>query len=208
MAKPDPRVDAYLAEVPAFAQPILKHLRRLIRQACPAAKETIKWGKPFYDYHGILCGFVAFKAHCALFFWRDIDLDHLLPKTNAAGGGMGQFGRITSLADLPSDAVLLACLRSAVEQRDAPDSKVKRRRPPAKPAPVPPDLQRALATNAKAAATFRAFAPSHRNEYVRWITEAKRPETRANRLTTALQWLAAGKPRNWIYLEQRNRSRR
>ena len=168
-----------------------------------AAMETIKWGCPFFDYQGLLCGFAAFKAHCSLFFWRDIEVDRWLKKTNTAGAGMGQFGKITSVADLPGDAVLLACVRAAVEQRDAPSSKIKRARKPAKELPVPPDLKKALAANGKAAAKFHNFAPSHRRDYLDWISEAKQPATRERRLQTTIEWLAEGKQRNWKYLEQR-----
>jgi uncharacterized protein YdeI (YjbR/CyaY-like superfamily) len=51
-----------------------------------------------------------------------------------------------------------------------------------------------------AAATWQKFSPSARREYIEWITEAKRTETRATRLATTLEWLVAGKPRNWKYL--------
>jgi hypothetical protein len=203
MATKDPRVDSYLAESADFARPILRRLRKTIHQGCPAAIETIKWSYPFFDYQGLLCGFAAFKAHCSLFFWRDIDVDRWLPKTNTAGAGMGQFGKITSMADLPKDSVLLACVRAAVAQRDAPASKPKRARKPGKELPVPPDLKQALAANAKAAATFRNFAPSHRREYLDWIADAKQPATRERRLRTTIEWLAEGKPQNWKYLKQR-----
>ncbi len=203
MATKDPRVDAYIAEAPEFARPILKHLRKLIHQGCPSAVETIKWGSPFFDYHGLLCGLAAFKGHCSLFFWRDIDIGNLLPKTNTSGAGMGQFGKLTSLADLPDDSVILTCVRRAVEQRDSPASKPKRARQQAKEMPVPTDLKKALSTNAKAAATFKDFAPSHRREYIDWIEDAKRPETRDRRLQTTLQWLTEGKPRNWEFLQKR-----
>jgi hypothetical protein len=203
MTARDPRVDAYIAESAGFARPILKRLRKLIHQGCPAAAETIKWGCPFFDYHGLLCGFAAFKAHCSLFFWRDIDVSNGLEKTNTAGAGMGQFGKITSLADLPKDSVLLSCVQAAVEQRDAPASKPKRARQPAQERPVPTDLKRALAANAKAAATFKNFAPSHRRAYLDWIAEAKQPATRERRLHTTIEWLAEGKPQNWRYLERR-----
>jgi len=206
MVTKDARIDAYIAEAPAFARPILKHLRKLIHQGCPQAVETIKWGSPFFDYHGLLCGLAAFKAHCSMFFWRDIDIGDLLPKTNTAGAGMGQFGKLTSLADLPDDSVLLACIRLAVEQRDSPASKPKRAKQPVKETPVPPDLKKALSANAKAADTFKNFAPSHRREYIDWIQDAKRPETRARRLHTTLQWLAEGKPRNWEFLQQRGKN--
>lgn len=116
---------------------------------------------------------------------------------------MGQFGKVTALSDLPKDAVLLACVRTAVEQRDAPASKAERARQPAKELPLPADLKSALAANAKAAATFRNFAPSHRRAYLDWISDAKRPATRERRLHTTIDWLAEGKPQNWKYRAQR-----
>jgi uncharacterized protein YdeI (YjbR/CyaY-like superfamily) len=64
---------------------------------------------------------------------------------------------------------------------------------------VPDDLAAALAKNRKAWATFEAFRPSHRREYVEWIDEARRPETRARRIATAIEWMAEGKGRNWKY---------
>ena len=57
----------------------------------------------------------------------------------------------------------------------------------------------ALRRNAKARATFQGFSPSHKREYVEWIVEAKREETRKRRLTTALEWMAEGKTQSWRY---------
>ena len=64
---------------------------------------------------------------------------------------------------------------------------------------VPADLTAALKKSKQALATFEGFSYSHKKEYVEWITEAKREETRAQRMKTALEWLAQGKPRNWKY---------
>ena len=203
MTTKDPRVDSYIADSAEFARPILKHLRKMIHQGCPAAVETIKWGCPFFDYHGLLCGIASFKAHCSMFFWRDIDVSRWLAKTNTAGAGMGQFGKITTMSDLPKDSDLLACVRAAVDQRDAPSSKTKRARQPAKELPVPSDLKKALAANSKASATFKKFSTSHRRAYIEWISDAKQPATREKRLGTTIEWLAEGKPHNWKYLDQR-----
>ena len=77
-----------------------------------------------------------------------------------------------------------------------------RKKAPAKkkpPVQVPADLAKALRSNRKALATFEGFSPSHRREYVEWITEAKREETRERRIATALEWLAEGKSRHWKY---------
>jgi Bacteriocin-protection, YdeI or OmpD-Associated/Domain of unknown function (DU1801) len=91
----DPRVDAYIANSAAFAQPILENLRATVRAACPDVQETIKWGMPFFEHGG-----------------------------------------------------------------------------------RPPGQQR---------------------EYVEWITEAKREDTRARRVAQAIEWLAEGKSKNWKY---------
>ena len=72
-----------------------------------------------------------------------------------------------------------------------------RKRPPLA---TPADLSAALKKNRKALATFEGFSPTNRREYVEWISEAKREETRTKRLVQAIEWLAEGKVRNWKYL--------
>lgn len=60
---------------------------------------------------------------------------------------------------------------------------------------VPPDLAVALAGDAQAGAAFEALAYSHRKEYVRWIGEAKRDATRAQRVVKTVEMLRAGRHR-------------
>jgi uncharacterized protein YdeI (YjbR/CyaY-like superfamily) len=196
--KPAPRIDAYIAGAAAYAQPILRHLRALVRRACPEATETIKWGMPFFEYHGLLCNMAAFKAHCAFGFHHQ-GMDAVLAKTGyQSAEAMGNLGRITSLDDLPAEAVL----RRYIQQAAQLNASGAPRRLTAKPRPapkVPAELTAALKTNAAAAANFAQLAPSHRREYIEWITEAKRPETRAKRLATTVEWVAKGKARNWKY---------
>ena len=64
------------------------------------------------------------------------------------------------------------------------------------PVRVPPDLTAALRKNAKGQAAFDALPPSHKREYVHWIVEAERDETRARRIETAINRIAQGKGRN------------
>lgn len=193
MGKKDPRVDAYIARAQPFAQPILKHLRKLVHQADPGIEETLKWGMPSFVHDGIVCNMAAFKQHCAFGFWKA----KLILKP--ADEAMGSFGRIQSRKDLPSDARLVAYVRKAVKL-NLQDVKVPgRARRKAAPLRVPADLGKALKAAPKAAATFRALSVSHRNEYVEWIAGAKQQATRARRLATALAWLAQGKNYNWRY---------
>lgn len=73
------------------------------------------------------------------------------------------------------------------------------KRTPKPELPVPDDLAAALEERPEAKTVFTDFAPSHRRDYIEWITEAKREATRANRLAQAVEWIAEGKRRNWKY---------
>lgn len=202
-----PRVDAYIENAAPFAQPILEHLRRVIHAACPEVVETVKWSMPHFEYRGNLCGMAAFKAHATFGFW----LDELVLGGRGAGSresgattkpeeAMGQFGRLTSVADLPSEAVLRKLIEKAMGLNEAGVKRVVARSNKPKPAArIPADLAAALRKNAPARQTWEGFSPSHRREYIEWLVEAKRPETRERRLATTLAQLAAGKSRHWKY---------
>ena len=197
----DPRIDAYIAKAAPFAQPILKYIRRAVHQGCPAAEETLKWGHPAWTHQGILCMASAFKAHCALTFWQAGRLAEKHGQlSKQPGTGMGQFGRITSLKDLPSEARLIRLVKGAAELNEKGlGVKKKANRKPKPPLPVPDYLAAALKKSKKAAATFEGLSPSHRREYIEWITGAKAEATRLRRLKTAIEWLAQGKKLNWKY---------
>ena len=193
--KTDPRIDAYIERQAEFAKPILTHLRGVIHEACPECEETLKWSMPSFTYKGkILASFAAFKAHATFGYWND----SMLQKEEKNRSAMGQFGRLTSLADLPDRERLIDLTRQSVALID---SGAKPQRTTAKKAPftVPQDMRAAIDGNPAAKACFDGFPPSAQRDYVEWITEAKRDETRAKRLTQAVEWLAEGKRRNWKY---------
>lgn len=199
MGNRDPRVDAYIARSAAFAQPILVKLRDIVHAACPAAEETIKWGMPTFMYGGaILCGMSAFKQHASFGFWKHA----LVMGEGVQRDGMGSYGKMASLKDLPAKKDLVAHISKAMQLNDdgVKTAGVRKRGTP-KPPPLPPDdFAAALKKNRKALAAFDAFSPSHQREYVDWIVEAKRAETRERRIVQAIEWLADGKPRNWKYM--------
>jgi len=202
MAKKDSRVDACIAKAAPFAQPILKHIRKLVHAGCPEVEETIKWQFPSFMYKGMLCGMAAFKNHCTFGFWKH-ELIFGKEKLVANGDerGMGQFGRITSLSDLPEDNVLLGYIKEAVRLNDE-GVKVPSRAKPKKKMPlvVPDYFMKELKKNKKALAVFEGFSYSHKKEYTEWITEAKAEATRKRRIDTAIQWMTEGKARNWKYM--------
>jgi uncharacterized protein YdeI (YjbR/CyaY-like superfamily) len=202
----NPKVDAYIQKAQPFAQPILVHLRKLVHTACPQVEETIKWSRPFFEYKGvILCNMSAFKEHCALGFWG-LEIGAVLRKAGVVrDGAMGSLGRITSIATLPSEKDLLVWIRQATAfvdngQYTSPIAARNKVVKPPKPAlETPPDLASALRKNKKAWKAFEAFSPSCKREYIEWIIDAKRQETRDQRIKTAVEWIAEGKQRNWKY---------
>lgn len=198
MPTTDPRIDAYIAKSAPFAQPILMHFRALVHRVLPEVEEGIKWSMPAFMIGGKnLAGLAAFKAHCAVM----IHGEGRLGAEDSKGEGMGGYGKVTALCDLPSDAVLEAALKQAAERISASGTaqKPKAKKPPKLEIAMPDDFAAALAANPKAKSTLEGFAPGQRRDYLEWITEAKQAATRERRIAQAVEWLADGKKRNWKY---------
>jgi uncharacterized protein YdeI (YjbR/CyaY-like superfamily) len=203
MATKDPRIDAYIAKSAAFAKPILKHFRKVVHAGCPGVEETLKWSMPHFDYKGVMCGMAAFKQHCVFGFWKEaliLDPDKIAEKT-----AMGTFGCIRSLADLPNEKTLIGYVKKAAALNEAGIKAPGRTKPKKRePLEIPDYFSAALKKNARARKSFEDFPPSKQREYLEWVTEAKREETRQERLATSINWLAEGKPRHWKYMPSKN----
>lgn len=199
MGQKNPAIDAYIAKSATFAKPILKLIREVIHAGCPDVEESIKWSCPHFLYKGMFCHMAAFNKHCGFGFWGH-DMREVLKALGKSEEAMGQFGCLTSVDDLPSKAELTRIVKQAKQLKDEakpkPKAAPKKKRPPLK---MPAEFVAALGKNKKAHKGFTALASSHQREYVEWIVEAKRDETRKNRIKTALEWLAEGKSRNWKY---------
>lgn len=202
--KRDKKIDAYIKKSPDFAQPILVHLRDLVHKACPQVEEKTKWGMPFFDYKNQpMCSMAAFKQHAVFGFWKAQllkDTKNILGQNKAAGGeAMGNFGRLTSLKDLPADKYLVDFINQAMHLNDQGIKQSPLKKGAVQEVVVPDFIQKALSKNKKAKTVFEKFSNSHRREYVDWINEAKTEVTRNKRITTMMEWLEDGKDRNWKY---------
>lgn len=192
----DPRVDAYIDRRADFARPILQHLRALVHAACPKGAEAIKWSMPFFTYRGRnLANMAGFKAHCAFGLWQGGGI----AKDARDDSAMGQFGRITSLADLPSDSELRGIITAAMDRIDSSEPVRSTPIAPRAPLPVPPELRAAIDAHPQAASQWARFTPGKVRDYAEWIGEAKRAETRDRRIAQAVEWIAEGKDRHGKY---------
>ena len=189
----EPRIDAYIAKAQPFARPILEKVRERVHAVVPDIEEAMKWSTPSYCRNGkILLGTAAFKAHAALHFWRGQELG-----IDPAMDAMGQFGKLTSVADLPAN--LDALIAKAVDLSASAPAPRKTKHEP-KPAPtMHADFAAALNKAPAAKATLEGFSPSAQREYLEWVSEAKQETTRQKRIADAVQWLSEGKRRHWKY---------
>ena len=192
----DPRIDAYIGKAPPFARPILDKVRERVHAVLPDVEEAMKWGAPGFTLDGkILLIMASFKAHAALNFWRGQEIGHGQPKA----GAMGQFGRLTSIDDLPADKELDAVIREAAALARTAPAPRKTKHLPKPPPALHPDFAAALAQSPKAQAALDGFPPSAQRDYFEWIAEAKQDATRHKRIATAVEWLSEGKRRHWKY---------
>lgn len=204
MAKKDTRIDAYISKSQEFAKPILEHFRDLVHKACPEVEETIKWGFPHFDYKGMMCSMASFKQHCAFGFWKaSLMKDKKLLQNAKSESAMGHLGRITSPKDLPPSRTLVSYIKEAKKLNDdgvsLPTKTLTKEK---KEIVIPEYFIKELKKNKAALKTFENFSPSNKKEYVLWVIEAKTDETRKKRITTSIEWLAEGKPRNWKYMKK------
>ena len=198
MKNKNKQVDEYISKSADFAKPILHHLRKLVHTACPAVKETIKWGFPHFDYKGTMCSMAAFKQHCAFGFWKAAimkDADALKDNNRNA---MGHSGKIKSRNDLPPDKILISLIKESMKLNEDNIKLPERKNTDKKPEIIVPDaFKKELVKYKKANNTFNNFSPSHKREYIEWIEDAKTEETKNKRILTTIEWLTEGKSRNW-----------
>lgn len=179
---------------PEFSGPLAEQLREWILTWEPDLSESIRWNLLCFSGRKLVCGLSACQAHLGITFFRGTELSdpQRLFTPNESNTNIGSV-RLATLDGL--DRASLRCLLHAAVELDADPSlpaAPKAKRPPA---PLPDYFQAALALkkNRAAAEGFHRLAPSFQREYIVWLTSAKRPETRRNRLAETLRALAARK---------------
>jgi uncharacterized protein YdeI (YjbR/CyaY-like superfamily) len=183
-------VDRYIEKAAPFARPILERIRAAFHKAHPGVTETMKWSVPHFEYKGVLGNMAAFKEHVAWGFWKGSLMNETLGERRL---------KVHSLEELPKERDMVAYVREAVRLNEEGVKVERAPRVERGEAEVPSDLAAALKKSAAAKKTFDTFPPSHRREYIEWITEAKQDATRQKRLAQTIEWLAEGKSRNWKY---------
>lgn len=147
----------------------------------------------------------AFKEHASFGFWKAGTLkdEHKIIKSGGEEASAGSIGRITTLADLPADDILIAYIKEAAALNENGIKAVSRANPKPKlekPALImPPEFNTMLEGNSMAKMHFEEFSPSKKKEYIEWFVDAKSEATKQKRMEQALEWISEGKSRHWKY---------
>ncbi|MFH0988736.1 MAG: YdeI/OmpD-associated family protein [bacterium] len=177
------QVEAYFARAPEFAKPICYRLRELVLRVDPEIIEDWKWG-PNYSKNGMVCGIGAFKKHVGLWFFKGAlmkDPKKLFVQDTVEAKSMRKIN-FTSL-DQVDEHVIALYIKEAVSLN------MKGVKVTKEEIVVPKDFQSLLEKDKKMKEYFESLAYTHKKEYVRWIEEAKKEETRKRRLKKAIEIL-------------------
>ncbi|QHL87051.1 hypothetical protein GU926_06210 [Nibribacter ruber] len=189
-AQQEEKINAFFTNAPAFAQPICEKLREAIAAADPELQPSWKWGTPVYEKkgHTMVCAISAHKQHVNMTFFQGA----LIPDTYAlfTTGLDAKNMRTIKYTDASqvNEEQVMEYVKAAAQIKTAPASKSTERAV----IEIPQDLKQAL-SEARQLEAFEKMAYTHRKEYVRWVSEAKRPETRNNRIAKTVERISEGK---------------
>jgi uncharacterized protein YdeI (YjbR/CyaY-like superfamily) len=178
----------YIDELPPFSKAICKKLRSIVLKADKDLQEDWKWG-PHYASNGMVCGYGAFKEHVKLTFFNGSGMKD--PKGLFNHCVDNEFSRSIKFTDVKE--IDEADITALVKESVAVNKKGYKREVKDKNVEVPADLQKALAKNKTAQKYFDGLTYGYKKEYVEHVTEAKREETRQQRIVKIVDLCAAGK---------------
>jgi uncharacterized protein YdeI (YjbR/CyaY-like superfamily) len=172
-------VEEYIEENTHFGD-ALKILHEIISNTELTA--TIKWNAPIYELNGKkVMGLGAFKNHFGIWFFNGVflkDEQKLLVNAQEKTKGLRQM-RFTSINDISKNHVL-AYVKEAIEnQKLGKELKPERHK---KETLIPLELKNLLSQDTQLKSSFNALTPYKQREYCEYISEAKRAETKQNRL--------------------------
>ncbi len=201
MPRRDPRVDKYIDKAPAYAKPILKKLRDILLGADKTVQEDIKWGAPTLMKDGIVCSYMGFRKHVALWFHKGTLLEDPARLLNGGSTIAMRAAHFTKESQVKAKPIT-AMLKQAVKL-NVSGIKTPKRAAVKKAVVVPKELSQALSKSTGAKKFFDSLPPSERRGYADWIRGAKTAATKQRRIKQAIDKLLRGERRDEKYKRPR-----
>lgn len=189
-------VEAYIEDADHWRDELIQ-LRRILNET--ALEETVKWGGPCYTFDGkLVVGMGAFKAYVGLWFHQGAllsDPEKVLINAQEGKTRALRQWRFGSKKEIKS-RLIKAYVKEAIAIQEEGRGILPRRGRALK---IPQQLEAALSRSKRLSSGFSALTPAKQREYADYITEAKRDETKAKRLTKIKPMILAGKGLNDKY---------
>jgi uncharacterized protein YdeI (YjbR/CyaY-like superfamily) len=177
-------IDEGIASAEPFAKAICKKLRSIILKAEPSFIEDWKWGPNYYK-DGMVCGFWHFKKHCSIVFFQGALLkDKKKVLLQNPGNIHNCHIKYTDVKQI-DEKLLIEYITEAVINNE---KGLKITEAKDKTVIIPADFKKQLIKN-KLFPYFENLAYSHQKEYVMWINDAKKEETKISRMDKAIEKL-------------------
>lgn len=191
-------VTAFINKHDGWRKEVLQSIRRIAHSLDHSVTESLKWGAPHFDHHGIMVGMMTFKKHVNIFFHKGALLDHehgLFGSVDTSKGSRSI--KIHEQDDL-NEKVIQRLFNEACELNQK-GVKLSDAKPARRLDRISPELKKMINSNPAARKCWESLPPSHKREYIEWIEEAKKESTKQRRLTKALIMLSEGKGLNDKY---------
>ena len=194
----DDRISDYFDKQPKYKS-ALQRLREIILKTEIA--ETVKWEMPVYTINNKnVIGIGAFKEHFGVWFFQGALLKDLAGKlTNAQEGKTKamRHWRFTKEEQI-EERLLLDYLEEAIANQKAGKT-IKAKKPEKKIHVIPPEWKKQLTKSPQLEKSFYALTPGKQNEYMEYITIAKRASTKQSRIEKIIPMILHGKGLNDKY---------
>ena len=187
------QINLYIAGRPEWQCKLLVRLRQLIHSTDTDITEAWRWNSPHFDHNGIMIGLVAHKNFVSVWFHKGAllkDPKGILEKV-AKGDVKGMRAYKLKEGDGINEAAFVDLIAQSI-RNDQDGAKPSDAKPARKKLVVPPDLENVLQNDEQALGHWNKFTYTKKKEYVEWITDAAKEETRKRRIAQAFQMIREG----------------
>lgn len=197
MKKPK-SIPEFIDSKPEWKEP-LEILRELFEST--SLKGEMKWGMPVYSWNNRnVAGFNAFKSYTGIWFYQGVFLEDKQNKLVSAQQGVTRAQRQWRFGSsdevLQNRALILEYLEEATRNaQQGREIKPERR----KTRDIPEELRKAILADRELKKKFLELSPAKKREYLDYILEAKKEETRQKRMERIRPLILRGEGRNDRY---------
>lgn len=196
--QPQEHINSFIAAQPEWQRLLMVRFRQLIRAADPEVEETWRSNAPTYDHKGPMLSLHTFKTCVSVWFHKGgylKDAQGLFKLTEKDAERAVRKYKVNE-GEAINEKAFSDLVKQAVKMNEG--GKTSEPKAVKKAITLPPDMESCLKRDEEAWQHWERFSPSHKKEYVEWITDARQEETRKRRIAKALEMIREGQGKDTI----------